>query len=460
MPAIPAAAENLFFEGNQHMAAGDAAAARHCFRQAIALAPDFAQALANLGLLHERDGALEQAQACYRQAIALWPEDGPEGAQVYLNLGVLLLKEKKFEEAESLLRQALQMAPQSPAAWSNLGVLLACLQREAEAEQCYRTALALDPGFHKASFNLAYILLRQGRLREGWSCLDARLTYAPLLRYFSCPRWHGEDISGKKIIIGFEGGHGDMIQFCRYASELKARGAAQVAILCDPALARLFATLPGIDAVYPHNAAAPTAGWDFWTLPLSLPLHCKTELPTIPRSIPYLRAAREDLSHWAPRLGAPGLRVGLAWQGNRHFENDGERSLASLAPLTPLASVAGLRFVSLQKGDSQLPPALREPFDLLTLGDSFGDFADTAAVIAQLDLVISVDTAIVHLSGALGTPCWVLLPAYRTDWRWMSKRSDTPWYADSMRLFRQDLDGDWTTVIARLRTALADWARR
>jgi hypothetical protein len=249
-----------------------------------------------------------------------------------------------------------------------------------------------------------------------------------------------------------------MIQFCRYSVVLKAMGAARISVVCHPGLKVLFGTLSGVDEVFSFNESVPASGWDFWTPPMSLPHYCQTRLDSVPAPIPYLAAHPASVEKWFRQLPS-GLRVGLVWKGNPRFENDGDRSLPSLAALAPLGRVAGVRFVSLQKGPGEdearcPPPGL----SVLALGDALADFADTAALVTNLDLVISVDTAVAHLAGALGKPCWVLLPDYRTDWRWLSERSDTPWYPERMRLFRQPSGSDdWSSVVVAVGEALARW---
>jgi hypothetical protein len=259
-----------------------------------------------------------------------------------------------------------------------------------------------------------------------------------------------------------------MIQFCRYAALAKSAGARRVAVLCHPALARLFTTLDGCDLAVPFDQALPDKDFDYWTPPLSLPGHFATRLDTIPASLPYLRPDPERAAHWASVLGRlPGqLKVGLVWKGNANFENDSERSLPSLATLAPLSSLPNtgstdgtnrLHFISLQKGAGEDEAAAPPPgLPLTHLGDQLTDFADTAALIAGLDLVISVDTAVAHLTGALGKPCWLLLPWYLPDWRWLQDRDDTPWYPGVMRLFRQPAMGDWGSVVAQVTQALRD----
>ncbi|AZP11301.1 tetratricopeptide repeat protein [Undibacterium parvum] len=457
MPAYPRAVEILFDDANRCLEQGDLVAAEKAYIAALAVAPEMPEALANLALLQEHAGQLEVAQTYYQQALAL----DPDSLQVQLNLGVLLTKRKRFGEAELVYLQTLALAPESAAAWSNYGMLLACMQREREAEDCYRSALEIDENYAKAGFNLAYILLRQGRFEEGWQYLEARDSDQIYAHRFNFPRWQGQALSGKSVLIVFEAGHGDMIHFCRYAQILKSMGACQIGLICHPALKRLFASLPGVDHLFDFNQELPASGWDYWSPPMSLPYYCQTRLETIPAPIPYLAAEAQRIAAWAQRLPSDNLcklRVGLAWQGNPLFENDADRSLASIALLRPLMEVAGVQFVSLQKGpgQDQLP---REGFEVLPYGAELEDFADTAALIANLDLVISVDTAVAHLAGAMGKTCWLLLPDYRADWRWLTDRQDTPWYP-SMRLFRQSRGGDWPAVIQRVATALQELADR
>jgi len=441
--------QQAYLDANHHMAAGDFSAAEACYLRALELQPWHAAARANLGYLKEQQGAAAEAEFHYRQAIALMPDH----AQLHQNLGALLLKEKRFAESETAMRAAVALAEDSPSAWSQLGVLLACTHREEESEQCYRRALALEPGHARAEFNLSYLLLWQARFGEGWRMLDARWQFDRFPLSFDCPFWEGEPLDGKSIVLGLEAGHGDMIHFCRYAALLKERGAA-VSVVCHPALQRLFATLPGVDHVYALGETLP-GGSDYWTRPMRLPGLFGTEMSTIPAAVPYLHAEPEQVAHWRARLPQQGLRVGLAWRGNGNFENDADRSLPSLMTLAPLAAVQA-HFVSLQKGageaEALLPPA---GMSLHPLGSQFADFADTAAVIANLDLVISVDTAVAHLAGAMGKPCWLLLPDYRCDWRWLKDRDDTPWYP-GMRLFRQPRGGGWAPVIAQVVAALRE----
>ena len=447
--------EVAFFSGVEAMEAGNWPLAEAHFVEAIGLAPDFAEALADLAYVLEQEGRAVEAEGYYRRSLAA----NPSIAQTYLNLGSLLLAQKRLDDAEAAFRRAIVLAPDLPAAWSNLGVLLASCKREEEAEASYRTALGLDPDYRLAAFNCSYLLLRQGRYAEGWQCLEARCWYERLEKWVPFPRWRGESLAGKQLLIGFEAGLGDMIQFARYVPVVKSRGAAKVAIVCHPPLKSLFASLDGIDAVFDFNEPFVADDWDFWSPPLSLPFHCQTRLATIPATLPYLHAEPARVAKWASRLATGGLgyRVGLVWQGNPRFENDADRSLPGLATLAPLGDVAGVRLISVQKGAGEEetaapPPGLR----IESFASEINDFADTAALVANLDLVISVDTSVAHLTGALGKACWILLPDYKTDWRWLAERDDSPWYPQVVRLFRQRASGGWEPVVDAVREALRD----
>ena len=242
------------------MQRGDDVCAEACFRKAIEVVPDFPEAYANLGLLLERRHDKEGAENCYRRSLQL----NPAYPETYLNLGALLASDKHFDQAEAAYRQAIALSPASPAGWSNLGVLYACMKREIDAEECYRIAMSLDETYAAARFNFSYLLLRQGRFEEGWQCLEARNWYAALAAHLACPRWQGEVLVGKSILIGCEAGHGDMIQFCRYVAVLKAQGAASITMICHPALVKLFADLAGLDNIISLDEQIPSSGWDYW----------------------------------------------------------------------------------------------------------------------------------------------------------------------------------------------------
>ncbi|OBV40048.1 tetratricopeptide repeat protein [Janthinobacterium psychrotolerans] len=450
--AISQSAATHARRGGELLAAGDAPGAEAAFQLALQADPDHVFALSNLAWMREQQGLLEDAEGYYLRALALVPDD----IHLLQNLGALLMRLRRPVEAERIDRRVLALAPELPSAWSNLGALLAAVQRETEAERCHRHAIALDGNYANARYNLSYLLLRQGRLPEGWRMLEARPQPTAFGDYFHFPRWHGEPLARKSILICPEAGMGDMLMLCRYASVLRQQGAARISILCHAPLKTLLRTMADIDEVIAIGEAVAAESWDYWAPVLSLPGLCETTLDTIPSSAAYLHAQTPALHDWAGRLPPARLRVGLAWKGNAQFENDASRSLPSLDALAPLGAVEGIQFVSLQKGAGE-----NETCAALTLagGAALADMADTAALIANLDLVISVDTAVAHLAGALGKPCWLLLPDYLPDWRWFSGRLDTPWYA-SMRLFRQPAIGGWAPLIRHLAEELAHWRQQ
>jgi len=438
--------------------------AEGAYRYALSIRPELAEAHYNLGIvLHAREH-LEEAEASYRAALRL----RPGSAEALNNLGGVLAQRGEQTEAVECYRQALAARPDLPVTWYNFGSVLKNVARLAEAEAAYRQALALTPDYADAQFGLATLLLSLGRYEEGWKLYDSR--YA-LPRYqrrrsealLSCPRWRGEPLEGRALLVWQEDGLGDMIQFGRYLSRLKAVGAGRVVVACLPPLHRLLRAVEGVDAVVAHaDAQARAAEFAYWVSPMSLPLCLRSTGDVVADDAlspaVYLRPDAALVEAWRPRLDAlpAGLRVGLVWKGNPLHPNDAFRSLASLAALSPLWKVPGVSFVSLQKGagedEARTPPA-GQP--LLHLGSDVTDLADTAAIVAQLDLVVCVDTAIAHLAASLGKPCWILLPAQDIDWRWLHERGDSPWYPATVRLFRQRQQGRWGDVVDGLGAALA-----
>ncbi|WP_043817073.1 tetratricopeptide repeat protein [Rubrivivax gelatinosus] len=427
---MSATAESLFAQGADALARGDLAAAETALREAIVLQPTLAEAHANLGLVLERRGRANDSEAAYREALAL----APQAAPIWGLLGTLLLTRKRRLDAEVALTRG--------------GV-------ERLAEGCHRHALELDPDHADATQNLATLLLRQGRWDEGWPLFERRGWYAALAARLPMPRWGGEPLAGRSLLIGVEAGLGDMIQFVRYAAIAKAAGAGRVGVLAYPPLARLFAGADGVDEVVPLSADITPDDWNLWAPPMSLPLHFGTRVGSVPAMLPYLRPDPALVAHWRAVLGDAGgrRRIGLVWRGSAGFETDAWRSLPSLATLAPLAALPGVQLVSLQKGAGE-DEAAAPPFELLNPMPAVADLADTAALVENLDLVVSVDTAVAHLAGALGTPCALLLPDFNVDWRWLEGRADTPWYPEVMRLFRRPAAGRWDDAVAALQAEL------
>jgi tetratricopeptide (TPR) repeat protein len=445
---------------------GRHAEAEAVYREAIRLRPDYFEAHLCLAEILLQRGQLPQAEAHYRQAVAL-DAGNPRTLE---RLAAVLHRQDQYEEAVALYRQVLARDPADADTWSNMATALDLLNRLEDAEAAFRQALALHAEFADAAFGLALVLLRQGRLAEAWPLYEFR--YHPQrqshLSYWAepqldCPSWRGESLQGKSLVVWQEQGHGDMIQFVRYLPLLKAQGARRITLVCMEPLGPLFEAQPGIDAVVTIRKSATLddvqklLGHDYWTFIMSLPHALGTTADTIPSATAYLQPDPARLGHWGARLNAlPGPKIGLCWKGNAKHSNDRNRSLPGLHTLAPLWQVLGLSFVSVQKGQGEeqafAPPA-GQP--LLHLGSDIQDFGDSAALIAQLDLLICVDTAVAHLAGALGVPCWVLLPAEGTDWRWTLEGDTSPWYPGAMRLFRQTASGDWSGPVAQVRQALA-----
>lgn len=442
--------------GMLFMQAGRREEAEHAFRQVLTLDPDSNDALNNLGILLDGIGRTEEAEAAYRRAI----ENNPGYLRAHYNLGLQLLQAGRFGEAEQAFRHVLAIDPMHADAGNNLGTALRELNRHDEAEVMCRKVLQQQPDFADAEWNLAFLLLSQGRYAEGWPHAEARCRQSTAGRVPApnpgYPQWQGEPLAGKSLVIWHEQGLGDAIQFSRYAPLLKARGLRRLTLLCPAPLKALMETLGGVDEVVCHPGAVDSH--DFWSLTMSLPLHVGTTTASIPAHLPYLHALPEKVAHWRARLPARGINVGLVWKGSPEHQHDAERSLPNLLSLAPLWSVPGVTFVSLQKGEGEDEPArFPDALPMVSAAHDMEDFADTAALVSQLDLVISVDTSVAHLAGALGKPCWLLLHKPWTDWRWMHDRTDSPWYPQVMRLYRQSTPGDWTEVIGRMTAALDQW---
>ncbi len=427
--------------------------AQDCQRQALRLDTDLADAHNNLGMIHFGLGRMAEAENCFRAVLRL--QSGHANAT--LNLGSVRQIGNHTQEAEGLFRRALALGVDPIRAKSNLSLALMEQVRPEEAERCCRDALEMRPDCAEARSNLALALLMMGRLQEGWREYEARWQVEAMsgpLPILPQPRWTGQALNGETVLLYAEQGFGDTLQFCRYAPMVAAAG-GRVVLVVPKSLHRLMTTLAGV-AVVLQDEDDFLPAFDYHCPLLSLPFAFDTTLQTIPAAIPYLHA---DASVWAETLGElPGLKVGLVWAGKSrtaqpHAVAIDKRRSMRLADMAPLFSVSGCSFVSLQLG----PPAsqTRRPPDGLDLHDyssRLADWADTAALVAGLDLVIGVDTAVVHLAGALGKPVW-MLNRFDSCWRWFIGRNDSPWYP-SLRQFRQTQPGDWTGVIERVTLAL------
>ncbi|UKJ77885.1 tetratricopeptide repeat protein [Azospirillum brasilense] len=385
----------------------------------------------------------------------------PQNANAYAMRSVVATMLGDFDAAVAHGRCAVLLAPGEATPWINLALGLHALQHPEIAAHYNRRAARLDPGGAVGRFNLSLNLLAMGDLARGWRLYEARWRMGGARTPDHAPLWDGTDPAGRRILLTAEQGQGDTLHFIRYAPLLAARG-ARVEAQVQPSLVRLVSLMPGVSAV--HRSDEPPPPCDAVVALLSLPRLFGTTLDTIPAAVPYLRTAPADEARWRERLtgehrvGERRLKVGLVWAGDSHAAHlganavDGRRSLP-LAALAPLASVPGIAWISLQKGAPAAQAGTPPPgMDLTDWMDDVTDFADTAALITQLDLVISVDTSVCHLAGGLGKPVWVL-SRFDACWRWLIGRDDTPWYP-TMRLFRQERPGDWDPVIARLAARL------
>lgn len=425
---------------------GRPAQAETHLRRALELKPQFVEALVNLGNACKDQGKLGEAVAYYGRTLAI----RPGYAEALVNLGHALTELGRADEAVTHLLEAIRLNPNLPEAHNNLGNAFREQMKWPEALAGYHEAIRLRPSFADAHRNLGIVHLSQGNFAQGWPeyewrwrCKDFSM---PPLRQ---PIWDGAPLAGRSILLHAEQGLGDAIQFIRFAPLVKARGAGRIYLGCSPPLLRLLATAPGIDAVFPGDPLPP---FDVHLPLLSLPsLLGIVNAESLAMSGPYLNVNDALVQTWRTRLGKlPGYRVGIVWRGRPEHRGDRWRS-ASLKQFAELAKVPGVSLVSLQKEPGREELA-NMPGVALDLGPELTDLTDTAAVLKNLDLLVSVDTSVAHLAGALGVPAWVALP-FVPDWRWLQGREDCIWYP-SLRLFRQSKRGDWDSVFARIKAEI------
>jgi Flp pilus assembly protein TadD len=414
------------------------------FSSALESAPRSPALFFNLGNALRIQGEIPEAIEYYRNALSL----GLQRPEVHNNLGIALQMADRWDDALRAFEGALAQDHHYLPALTNRGNALIQLGRPEDALNPLQKAAELQPGYADAHWLLSHALLVTGRLPEGWDEYEWRWNKMKAASYHRGGaelRWNGEDLSGKTILLYAEQGIGDAVQFVRYASLVKSRG-ARVVVECHAELVSLFRSIDCVSAVYARSEKGPH--FDVACPLLSLPSVFRTRMDTIPNDVPYLRPEAARVARWEKLLEPykSRLRVGLAWAGNAGHANDRKRSIP-FERLAPLASTGGVQFISVQKlenGDARGPNP-----GVLPLVDWTGelhDFADTAALLSQLDLLITVDTAVAHVAGALGTPVWMMVP-FIPDWRWFLHRLDSPWYP-SMRLFRQTVRRDWGEVVS------------
>jgi tetratricopeptide (TPR) repeat protein len=429
------------------------------YEHALRLDPTSPGILTNLGIALRDVGRATQALDCFWHALQRRPEE----AAAHINYGAALRDLGRLDEAEAAYRTALRLQPGLAEAEVNIGALRQDRMRHEAAIRHFDRALAMTPDLVAAKWNKALSLLALGRYEEGWALYESGLGHRHLRgvdRHPPAKRWDGAPCPGKRLLLRAEQGFGDALQFVRYARLCRERGATAI-VLAPPALGRLFAHCPGVHAVVETLAEA---AYDFHIPMMSLPFAFKTTLATIPAETPYVFVSEAARTQWAPCFEGTGRpRVGLVWAGNPREHHaqahlvDRRRSMR-LEDFLPFFTVKDIAFHSLQK---DAPPDLIAGLGLggrlIDRMPDVADFMDTAALIEQLDLVISVDTSVVHLAGAMGKPVW-LLSRFDACWRWLGNQQTNPWYPTA-RVFGQPAPGDWETVVANVVEALHEWKR-
>jgi len=428
--------------GNALKDQGRLDAATSYYRRAVELNPNSVEAISNLGIALYEQGKLEEAITCYQRALSI----SPESPEVLSNLGNALRDRGNLDEAIVCYCTALKHKADFAEAHCNMGIALKDIGKLEDAVESFLRALQLKPDYPEANCGLGIVHLLKGEWSLGWPRYDWRLkTKSSSTRSFAKPIWNGLPLVGKTILLHAEQGLGDTIQFIRFASEVKQSG-GRVVVQCPKALVGLLTGVSGIDQVLDESSELPE--WDVHCPLMSLPRVLDTRVETIPASIPYLVPEVSLMANWKDRLmDIDGFKIGICWQGNPTFRDDRERSVP-LRAFSTLAEIPGIRLISLQKGPgTEQLKQVGEPFSVMDLGADLdresGPFMDTAAIMRNLDLVITVDTVTGHLAGALGVPVWVALSKV-PHWPWLLGRTDTPWYP-TMRLFRKG-EGDWTAV--------------
>jgi tetratricopeptide (TPR) repeat protein len=415
------------------------------FQRAVQIQPRMLEAYNNLGNVWQELGNLDAAIENYSQVVRL----KPELAEGYYNLGSALRAQERFIEATEALQCALKLKPDYAEAYNNLGLSRKSLGDLNQAAALFSQALRIKPDLAEAHWNRSFTYLLQGNFDDGWKDYDWRFRLEKWTTIYpfrlSKPRWDGKPAPDQRILIHDEQGLGDTIQFVRYLP-LARPLCGRLIFETRDSLIPLLRGFPGIDELIGRSAdGIPAADFDLHMPLLRLPGLFRTTSKTIPSRVPYLFAPQEKIDLWKNRLAGDGLKVGLVWAGRPQHANDRNRSCL-IAHFHRIIAIRPIQFVGLQKGRAaaqidDLPLQLR----FRNFGGELEDFTDTAGLLHNLDLVISVDTAVAHLAGALGKPVWVLLP-FIPDWRWMMNRQDSPWYP-TMKLFRQKRFGDWANVI-------------
>src|SRR5215470_1217401 len=444
--AIPENAKQAFLAAAQRHQAGDNDGAIKLYLRSLELHPAFADAYNNIGVILRSQEKLPAAAACFRRALSIREAN----SAVYSNLGNVLWQMLRFEEAATAFRRALELEPARPETLHNLGLLLHSMGDYPQAVDCFDKSLAVKDGNVDVLWDRSLTRLVMGDFDRGWPEYEVRwrLKHNPPRR-LPFPLWEGQENRTVSLLVHHEQGLGDTIHFCRYLPMVAPR-VGRLVFECQAEIARLMTCLPGIAEVIPSGRQTPTC--DYHVPLLNLPRYFRTNLDAIPADIPYLQAPQGVTAPVVHRPSGTKLAIGIVWAGKPSHNNDKNRS-TTLDRFLCLADLPGVALYSLQKGLRTADIQTLGAQALVTdIGSRLTDFAETAALLPQLDLIVAVDTAVVHLAGALGIPAFVLIP-YTPDWRWLRGRDDTPWYP-SLRLFRQPKPREWDSVFDRIRSAV------
>ncbi|MBF0329839.1 MAG: glycosyltransferase family protein [Nitrospirae bacterium] len=448
-PNMPSAYNNL---GVALSESGQLDDAIEAYSKAVSLMGEYAPAYDNLGLALKRNGKLSQAIECFKKAISI----DPSYAKAWYHLGNSLYEIGDMDSAEKHLVRATELAPLFADAYGNLGSVYNEKKELSKAIKCYREAIRIKPDHANAHWNLSLALLLSGEFEEGWKEYEWRFALKDSeKRIFSKPKWDcSSQITGKSLLIHTEQGFGDAIQFIRFAPMIKKMD-AKIILECQKELTRLFSKVEGVDTVIPEGEKLPE--FDLHYPLLSLPLALGITSTNIP-NLPYISPDENEANKWGELLGTlKTLKIGLVWAGKPNHFRDRLRSVPA-SVFAPLLEVAGARFYSLQKQNHEYAKTEEiESWGIIDFTDKFYDFADTAAFISKLDLVVTVDSAIAHLAGAMGKLVWVMIP-FVPDWRWLKKETNSRWYP-TMKLFRQEEPGKWEPVVMSLRENLVEMTK-
>jgi len=433
---------NAFYKNNN---CDEAIAA---YLRVLEIKPNNVSALNNLGNAFFKQNKFDEAIEVYQRAI----NNKPNYSEAYYNIGIVMRAQNKIDEAILAYRKAIEIDPEYASAYNNMGVLFRAQNKVEESVDIFQRAIKIDHDHASAYFNQGISLLLLGHFREGWNLYEWRWKTEAMkmnVREFDRPLWLGqEDICGKTIFLHGEQGFGDTLQFCRYADLVKKLGAIVILEVQKP-LIRLLFDLKGIDRIVENKK--DVRYFDYHCPLLSLPKALQTDLYSIPAAPYYLKSEISIQEKWSIRLGKKTRpRVGIAWSGNSLHRNDQNRSVFLEKILCYLSE--DFEYFCLQKDIRERDRDILKNSKIRQFSDEITDFAETAALCELMDLVISVDTSVAHLAGALGKQTWILLP-YIPDWRWLLERDDSPWYP-SVRLFRQQQAGDWDTTLERVAVAL------